>query len=220
MVTVEPWGWDRLADRETLLTDIADGQYDTVIGDICATFASFDHPLFVRWGHEMDTRPDRYAWAGATEDDYINAYRHFVSACRALADNLFYVWSPAGDDDGFDRYFPSRQYADYVGVSTYAFAERELSVHGRIRPFSEIFGEKYAEIQKFDRPVMIAEFGVDGEAAHQRRWVAEALLSLADFPLLRSIVYFNAHDHVDAWEARFAVPDWRISVADFDIARN
>ena len=58
---------------------------------------------------------------------------------------------------------------------------------------------------------MIAEFGVDGDAAHQRRWIAAGLSSLRRYPLLESIVYFNAKDHPDAWEPQYGIPDWTIN---------
>ena len=57
---------------------------------------------------------------------------------------------------------------------------------------------------------MIAEFGVDGDALHQRRWIAAGLSTLRRFPLLETIVYFNAKDHPEAWEPQYGIPDWTI----------
>jgi cellulose synthase (UDP-forming) len=60
-VTVEPWAAEDRPD--TLLRDIVGGQYDERIRALCATFGTFDRPLFFRWGHEMELRTGRYPWS-------------------------------------------------------------------------------------------------------------------------------------------------------------
>ena len=100
---------------------------------------------------------------------------------------------------------------DKVGLSIYSFAYRDKALYGRVRSFVENFGEKYDRVRIFDQHVMIAEFGVDGDAAHQRRWIAAALSSLPRYaPLLEAIVFFNAKDNPGAWESQYGIPDWRI----------
>ena len=133
----------------------------------------------------------------------------FVDSCRVQTDQAYYVWSPAGDG-GLERYFPGKLYADKVGLSIYSFAYRDKALYGRVRPFTENFGEKYDRVRKFDKHVMIAEFGVDGDTVRQRRWIAGALLSLPRFPLLETIVFFNSKDNPGAWEPQYGIPDWRI----------
>lgn len=209
MVTVEPWPRDRQGGGANLLTEIASGGYDGEINDLCTTIADVGLPVLVRWGHEMDTGIGRYPWAKREPGVYIAAYRHFVDACRARTDKAYYVWSPAGAD-GLARYYPGRSYADIIGLSVYSFTSREMARYGRVRSFVENFGEKYDRVQRFDRPVMIAEFGVDGDSVHQRRWISAGLSSLRSFPLLEGIVYFNAKDQPDAWEAEYGIPDWTI----------
>ena len=57
---------------------------------------------------------------------------------------------------------------------------------------------------------MITEMGVGGDAAHQKSWLAAALLTLHRFPLLRTAVFFNAKDNPGVWEPQYGIPDWRI----------
>ena len=90
----------------------------------------------------------------------------------------------------------------------------EMVRHGRVRSFAQNFGEKYDRVRKFDKRVMIAEFGVDGDPIHQRRWIADALSSLHKFQLLETIVYFNSKDHPGAWEAKYGIPDWTVEPRD------
>jgi len=57
---------------------------------------------------------------------------------------------------------------------------------------------------------MIAELGVEGTAQYRQEWLDEMRHSLASFPSLKTIVYFNARDLPGALEARYGIPDWRV----------
>jgi cellulose synthase (UDP-forming) len=157
----------------------------------------------------MEFVTGRYPWAQADPQVYVAAYRHFVDRCRLLADRVFYVWSPVGNNE-LAAYWPGRPYADYVGVSVYGFPEWDLDHHGRVRPFDEIFAEKYERVRGYDRPVMIAELGVTGSRDHQAAWLRAAARRFERYALLRSVVYFNAVDSRAAWPAHYRVPDWRL----------
>jgi beta-mannanase len=212
LVTLEPWTFGRRpSDGHSLFVDVLTGRYDAVIGTICGEIRDFGKPVFVRWGHEMEAVTGRYPWARADAQGYVRAYRHFVDSCRAAAQNAFYVWSPVGND-GLDAYWPGRSYADYVGLSVYGFPEWDLAHFGRVRSFDEIFVEKYLRIARFTRPVMIAELGVAGEREHQVGWITDGVRNFGRYPLLRSVVYFNAVDSRAAWPEEFSIPDWRLDL--------
>jgi cellulose synthase (UDP-forming) len=214
LVTVEPWPRqsDALAIGR-LFPDIVDGRYDGAIAAICRDIATFAKPVFVRWGHEMEYVTGRYPWAQADAAGYIRAYRHFVDTCRGVTDNVFYVWSPAGNRE-LSNYWPGTvdgpQYADYVGLSVYAYPDADVAEYGTVRSFDEIFAEKYRRVEGFRRPVMITELGVTGGSAHQRAWMQDALESFNRYPLLKSVVYFNAVDSRLAWSPALKVPNWQI----------
>ncbi len=220
LVTVEPWpavGRDEAGSD--LYATISAGAYDETIRLICSDINASGRPAFVRWGHEMENVNGRYPWAREDYRGYIRAYRHFVDRCRLVAKQVYYVWSPVGHE-GLAHYWPGRPYADYVGVSVYGFPEWDIKHYGRIRSFDEIFGEMYERIRGFDRPVMIAEMGVTGGRQHQVRWLAEAVRSFQKYPRLKTVVYFNARDHREAWPADVRVPDWRVSLDDLiEVAR-
>jgi cellulose synthase (UDP-forming) len=208
MVTVEPF-----KDAETaaadLFADTERGRYDARIDRLCKAMNSQGRPAFIRWGHEMEVATERYPWTRPDAEGYLRAYRHFVDRCRQSFGQGYYVWSPRGDGD-LRKYYPGRPFADYVGLSVYSLPESDEKNFGYVRSFARNFGRKYAKVQEFGRPVMIAELGVLGGAEDRRRWLAEAFADLSEYPLLQIVVYFNAKDSPGAWAPAYGLPDWTL----------
>jgi beta-mannanase len=215
LITIEPWPDEQTeAGTSKLFPEIVAGKYDPAIKNVCTDIGEFGKPVFVRWGHEMEYVSGRYPWAQTDHDGYVSAYRYFVDSCRSMAKNIFYVWSPAGNQELRD-YWPGQQYADYVGVSVYAFPEWDLAHYRKVRSFDEIFVEKYGRVAGFNKPIMIAELGVTGTQEHQFSWLDEAMRNFARYPLLKSVVYFNAIDSRSAWPDPFPVPNWYLDLTIF-----
>lgn len=213
MITIEP---HELPGRKPqLLEDIREGAYDSTITPLCRSIGSLQVPVFVRWGHEMETGDMRYPWSGANSDSYIAAYSHFATRCRAAAPTIYLVWSPSGKD-GLAKYYPGEAYVDYVGLSVYSLLAYDLDNFGRARNFKDIFTPEYNRVTAFDRPVMIAEMGVSGEAKYQAHWMADFFRSLQNFPLLRTVVYFNRQDTPGAWPQKYGIPNWTIDPNTFE----
>jgi cellulose synthase (UDP-forming) len=154
----------------------------------------------------MEHLNGRYPWATDDAEAYQRAYRHVVTTGRRYADNVFYVWSPAGNR-GLERYWPGREYVDYVGLSLYALRGPDDPT---LPPFDRILAEKYGRVEGYARPIVIAELGVSGGQSDQRKWMQAALEAMPKYPLLKSAVYFNAKDTAGAWDSRYGVPDWHI----------
>lgn len=206
MITVEPWA---KGSGDTLFTDITSGLYDGEISHVCQNISAFGKPIFIRWGHEMDKVTGRYPWAKNDNAGYISAYKYFVSNCRSLTKNtVYYEWSPIGDQN-LDAYFPGKEYVDIIGISVYSYPKYDLKNYGRVRSFNELFGEKYERLKKYNMSIMIAEFGVTGGIKNQKSWLLEAYHSFDNFPLLKTIVYFNKKDSENVWPD-FPTPDWSL----------
>jgi cellulose synthase (UDP-forming) len=208
MVTIEPWS-DGREGGSTLLRAINGGLYDQEIAGACGALAAMGVPIFVRWGHEMETPTGRYPWADFDSDAYVKAYKRFVEACRRHGKDFYYVWSPRGDE-GLQRYYPGLEHVDIIGLSVYSYAAFELDYFGRIRSFAENLSERYDRVRGYKKTVMIAELGVDGAMEYRRQWLTDGLAQLHGFPLVRSIVYFNAPDSPEAWGEGWPKPDWSI----------
>jgi cellulose synthase (UDP-forming) len=214
MITVEPFAAEG-RNRAQLLDDIVVGGYDSNIASVCRSIGSLQFPVFVRWGHEMESGDARYPWSGADGDRYIAAYRHFAGKCRAVAPRTLMVWSPRGDP-GLAEYYPGRAYVDLVGLSLYGLPAFDLEHFGKVMNFREAFTPKYNRIIAFDKPLIIAEMGVSGGPKHQARWMADFFRASGTFPLLRTAVYFNAKDSPGAWPDKYGIPDWRIDPTIFE----
>ena len=207
LLTIEPWPDATVTPvASTLLQDVEAGRYDRTLQEICTEINAFRSPVFLRWGHEMEHLNGRYPWATNDAEAYQRAYRHVVTAGRRYVDNVFYIWSPAGDR-GLERYWPGREYVDYVGLSLYALrGPDDNSLH----PFDSIFAEKYGRVEGYARPIVIAELGVRGSPGDQRKWMQAAFEAMPKYRLLKSAVYFNAKDTAGAWDLRYGTPDWHI----------
>lgn len=210
LITIEPFPDSNIeAGAEQLFRDILAGSYDQNIERICGDIQQTSRPTFVRWGHEMENVTGRYPWAQADDIGYVAAYRHFVDRCRAQAEHTYYVWSPVGSP-GLHAYWPGPDYTDYVGLSVYGFPQWDVRHYGRLRSFEEIFSEKYELVKGFGKPVLIAELGVTGDREYQWEWMYGLFRNTQRFPLLKSVVYFNARDSELAWGRDYETPDWRI----------
>jgi beta-mannanase len=214
LVTVEPWKKQGL-DSNLVLEDIISGKYDTDIKNTCEVFQDYNKPLFIRFGHEMERVTGRYPWAVQNSTHYIDAYHYFVSYCKKIYTQGFYVWSPAGDH-GLDSYYPGDEFVDYVGLSVYGLEKFDRDIYGYMRSFEDNFGEKYNRVKKYNKPVIIAEIGISGTPAFQKKWLKEGLENSDQFPLLKIVVYFNSKDNEGAWGKEYGIPDWRIDTTIID----
>jgi beta-mannanase len=194
-VTIEPW-CDRTITSlpSELLGDVTKGKYDHTIQQLGGEIAAFRGLICLRWGHAMENLTGRYPWASHNAALYQKAYRHFVSTCRLSANNIAYVWSPAGDRD-LARYWPGEQYVDCVGLSVLEFAGSDHGYyHQTTRSFHDQMTEKYTRVTRYKKPVVITECGVTGSEEYQLSWLSGALQDLGHYPLLKALIYFNAEE--------------------------
>jgi cellulose synthase (UDP-forming) len=207
MVTVEPWTAPS-RNSHTLLRDVTLGAYDAEIDGVCSALRSLDSHVQVRWAQEMETATGRYPWAANDPAGYIAAYRHFVDRCRAGSKLLSFVWSPRGDTS-LPPYFPGRGYADEVGLSVFDCPTCALGAKEGAPSARAILQEKYARVQKYGLPVIVAELGVEGTPERQHAVLTALRDVLPHMPALTAIVYFNSPDSPGAWPL-LHTPDWRL----------
>jgi len=70
---------------------------------------------------------------------------------------------------------------------------------------------KYARIQDYNKPVVIAEAGVTGTDAYKQAWLEKATSDMHHYPLLKGMVYFNKADLPGAWGKDLGVADFSIN---------
>jgi Glycosyl hydrolase family 26/FecR protein len=193
IISIEPFSGDPL-------DEIVSGKRDKELANIASQLAQYGGPAIIRWGHEPEK--SRYPWGGKPPEIYILAYRYVVDYLRKYnpQQKLSFMWSPVGDADG-TKYYPGSHYVDYVGCSLFDTENQS---------FAESFAPKYQTLAQYCKPIIIAECGV--QAKHdQAAWVAGLKASASQFPLLKSVIYFNAVDP-HPW-VNGQKPDWRIDPA-------
>jgi cellulose synthase (UDP-forming) len=218
LLSLEPWVDSSISRTQgALLADVASGKYDQTILAVCKDIIAAHHPLFVRWGHEMELSSNfgRYPWAGTDAPAYVRAYRRVVTVMKANLPpcTAYFVWSPAGNNN-CNTYYPGDDVVDYTGCSLYSWSAYDVprDYDGSFKAF---FDPKYAQLQIHGKPVMVCELGVE-KGDNQAAWFAAAKAVFPNYPRLVSVVYFNSRDSV-SWWTNGPIPDWSISPTIFHL---
>jgi hypothetical protein len=203
LITWEPWlaDFDNAIHRDIPLRNerdrhglagVAAGVYDFYVDHWATDARRFGHPIFVRFGHEMND-PYRYPWGpqNNTKEEYIAAWRHVVGRFRALgATNVVWVWSPHVAYDYWELYYPGDDYVDWVATGALNFGP--IAQWSRWWEFAEIFGKKYQKLAGFGKPIMVAEFGSLAVGGDRVAWYRSALDSLPTaYPAVHALLFFN-----------------------------
>lgn len=203
VITWEPWLVDfdsRLHPHLPLRNDrdkgglaaIAAGDYDAYIDRWARAAATFAKPIMVRFAHEMND-PYRYPWGPQNNSsaDFVAAWQHVVQRFRAArAHNVVFVWAPHVAYQGYDAFYPGDSWVDWVGTGALNFGT--IARWSEWWTFHEIFGEKYPNLVKHGKPVMIAEFGSLDVGGDRGAWITRALTDLPSrYPLVRAVLFFN-----------------------------
>ncbi len=218
LLTIEPWPIDGRSS-DTLLPDIASGQYDATIERLASTMRSMQQPILVRFGHEMDMQ-GLYPWANGDASGYIAAYRHVVDLFRTDgATNVLWVWSPGGQLNAV-AFYPGNDYVDYTGVSILEYTrwETEIAQVENPRPLTTLIKEKYDLLAPLGKPMILAELGIDLDSTLKQDRVREMIAALPNFPAIRGVIYFNDQNPVNS--VTNDQPQWTLSAADLDTLWN
>jgi cellulose synthase (UDP-forming) len=206
LVTIEPWPTDSSTD---VLGAVLSGKSDAdlrQLADIAA--ASQPQVVLVRWGHEMELA-NLYPWGAQDPAEYQQAFRHVVAIFRQEgATNVRFVWSPAGNSNALD-YYPGDDVVDYVGVTVLEDATWDASFGLPPQSFDDIFGPRYQLLAPLGKPMFVSEVAVSGTPEYQTSWLTAAARSLANYPDLVAVVYFD--DVNPRLNGLSSEPDWRIS---------
>ena len=193
IISIEPFSGDPLGE-------IVSGKRDKELANIASQLARYGGPAIIRWAHEAEN--PTFPWGGKPAAKYISAYRYVVDYLRKYnpQQKLSFMWSPEGKAVA-TKYYPGSHYVDYVGCSVFNTENRS---------FAETFAPKYQTLAQYGKPIIIAECGVQAKD-DQAAWVAGLKASASRFPLLKSVIYFNAVDPYP-W-VNGQKPDWRINPA-------
>jgi len=202
MITWEPWlndfnreddGLPEVTDpNKNGLADIANGEYDFYIKKWALQAKAFGHNILIRYGHEMND-PYRYPWGPQNNkpEEYIAAWRHVVNVFRNLGvNNIIWVWSPQPAYLHYQEYYPGSNYVDWVGVGALNYGT--VAPWSKWWSFKEIFGDYYAKLDVFKKPLMITEMGSLDVGGNKTEWFRKAFTELPEkYPDLKALLFFN-----------------------------
>jgi hypothetical protein len=203
IITWEPWLTDfdskdnpQLRKVETRdkggMADVAKGRYDFYLTNWALQAKAVGKPVFIRLGHEMND-PYRYPWGPQNNRafDFIAAWRHIHKLFSGLGvTNVLWIWSPHPAYGYFDAFYPGNAYVDYIGVGTLNYGT--VATWSKWWSFKDIFGKHYKEFAKYNKPVMLTEFGCLSVGGSRPDWFSEALARIpADYPMIKAILFFH-----------------------------
>jgi hypothetical protein len=203
-ITWEPWLTDFSKDElPNIVTDvkkrdkhglraIANGDYDIYIDKWADEVKALGKLIFVRLGHEMND-PYRYPWGPQNNkpEDFVAAWKHVVNRFRSTgATNAIWVWSPHPAYSYFDYYYPGDEFVDWVGIGALNYGN--VATWGKWWTFDEIFGNYYAQLSKYKKPIMISEFGSLDVGGNRAKWFGDALSSMpVKYPAIKAVIFFH-----------------------------
>lgn len=217
LLSVEPWSWstDGTLPNDQLHDMILAGDYDGHIEEVCGAIGGLNTTVTIRWGHEMDSNTERYAWSLWSPEDYVTAYRRFVNECRKVAPNAKFMWSPLGEAS-LKAYYPGDTYVDTIGLTVFGFQQYDKDQYGREMGFTEHLAARYKLVAEYNKPVVVAEAGCAGDQVYIDRCLQELVSPGAQFTQLEGVIYFNDIDPV-AWPGH-GTPNWRVPSDTFDFS--
>jgi beta-mannanase len=209
LVTWEPWA-GKNPDPVYKLSEIAAGKHDAYITSYARQAASYGKTFYLRYAHEQNM-VQNYPWVtgpgnanGNTEADYIAAWRHVHDIFqREGATNVRWVWSPNikdawGSPNPLANTYPGDAYVDWMGMDGYNWGSTVS--WSRWKPFSEVFGETYADITTVSgKPLMIAETGSCEQGGDKAAYIKDMLETQIpnNFPQIKAFVWFQYNKECD-----------------------
>ena len=173
----------------------------------------------LRFAHEFDN--PAYPWSesgGNTPDDFISAWRHMVNHFDSLGvGNVAWIWNP-WEEEGLEKYYPGDEYVDWIGVTCLNYGKaasnnRWYDLDAIYRPFSQ-------KIKKYNKPVLLTEFGSTTFGGDQAQWLDRAFkLIETEFTEVRGMVFFysdnDPHWGFTSWrpESGDTVINWTFASA-------
>jgi Glycosyl hydrolase family 26 len=180
---------------------VAGGAFDGLIRERAVAMRELGRPVLLRWFWEMDVPGDRPA--AVSPASFVAAWRHLHRLFDAAgARNVAWVWCPtalAFAGGAAAAWYPGDRYVDWICADGYNWAPGKRG--DRWRTFEEIFAAFYRWGAGRDKPLMIAEFGVQERARGEKAgWLRDAGASLKRrFPRIAAVVYFSSHKRYNWW---------------------
>jgi hypothetical protein len=224
-VTLDPKVWidphnrkpvsPNLGDQKTFIGLIQAGRFDSQLDAWARVLRDFDHPVLLRFAHEMNGNWYPYGGGGDADGDghadgpeaFIRAWRHVHDRFAAAgAVNLIWVFCPNGEDfpdaswNRPFRYYPGDAYANMISVDAYEHREkRTQSLSDAVEPFLGRLGQFLRERRAAGNNAVpafgLGEFGTNRkDPASKAEWYRQSLRYLGEETRIGSHFLYNGQD--------------------------
>jgi mannan endo-1,4-beta-mannosidase len=137
---------------------IASGRYDGYLTAYARAIRSYDGPVIVGFGHEMNAYWYTWGYGKTSPASFVAAWRRIVDVFRAAgARNVTWMWTvnAMDADAGIPSpkpWWPGRGYVTWVGIDGYYLTPSA--------EFASVFGPTIAAVRALTRaPILISETG-------------------------------------------------------------
>lgn len=202
LIAWEPWNPDEgLKQSKDYLAQIPQGLHDQYIKSFAKSIISFQNPVSIRFGHEMNG--NWYPW-GNRPAEYIRAYQHIVNIFNSEGvNNVEWVWAinalsvPLKPVEYIESFYPGNEYVDIIGIDGVNFGS--TNKESSWQSFKDIFFPPYSYIsKKYAKPIIIAETASSENGGDKAVWVDQMFASLTNtFPKIEEIIWFNINKETD-----------------------
>lgn len=209
MITWEPYSrnFPEFKNDKSLSVDwrvfdgILSGKFDKYILAYATQIRNYGEPVMIRFAHEMDN--PAYSWSfyggGNTPEEFINAHRYIVKFFNKVgASNVTWVWNP-WEDDNLEKYYPGDDFVDWIGLTNLNYGL--ANSNGSWVNFEDLYLPFHKKIIKYNKPVMLSEFGCTDFGGNRAGWFKDAFSKIGTvYPEIKSVVFFYS-DRDKNWGA-------------------
>lgn len=217
LITWEPWvpitGYDRSDDliyqEDYLLQNITDGKFDSYITRFAKDVKQFQHPIIIRFAHEMNG--NWYPWASTfnTPEEYIASWRHVHTIFEQEgANNVIWLWAPneiyyderVPYTDKLLTFYPGDAYVDWVGFSSFNWAGKYKQ--NIWRSPQDLYAPTIEQLASLNKPIIIAETAsAEGPGSTMKsQWIYDLASYIKSDTRIKGIIWFNIEDNGIDWK--------------------
>lgn len=204
MITWEPYLKED--KNRSILQGIVSGEYDSLIRNFSYILKEYNHPVLLRWGHEMNG--NWYSWSGVKNNKssyrYIGAFQHIHDIFQQIeTSNVKFVFSINSEDvpkrrwNRFENYYPGDEYVDLIGIDMYNWGYSEQGFFAKIFAWKQpenILRQSYERIIKKypGKPIIISELGCSSQGGNKIKWMQDLFYLLKKrFKAVKAFVWFD-----------------------------
>ena len=185
---------------------LAAGTHDAAIRDHAEAIGALAAPVILTLHHEPDQN------SHGTTAEFIAAWRRYVSIFRDRGGtNVAWNWimtppsfraPPLGP--GADALYPGDDVVDWISLDPYNWFACTTGMPPAWRPLREMLTPFAEWAEPHGKPLMLAEWASaedPDQPTRKSEWFAEAALTLADFPAVKAVSYYEGVGKCPWWSA-------------------